>query len=172
MSRRIDSDSWCPPDGEWWVCDIGWPQAPGPCSEPIVKRGMLRPVSLSAPKQHTSYCVSVTGTGLTSSSVLMLMMPSPPVSVMGRPSVTPPWSEPPGPGSGKTFWLITYCTAYCLRVYSLPHSGPGVRRLRLRRDPVTHLTCQVTLRHKLSHLIQQIGNKRNEASNSQEWSSL
>ena len=66
----------------WWmvkVCDIGWPQAPGPCSEPSVKCGMLRPVSLSAPRQHTVYCVSVTGTGLTSSSVLMIQSPPAPL---------------------------------------------------------------------------------------------
>ena len=54
----------------WWLVKvygigIGWPQAPGPCSEPSVKCGLLRPVSLSAPTQHTTaYCVSVKGTGL------------------------------------------------------------------------------------------------------------
>ena len=149
----------------WWmvkVCDIGWPQAPGPCSEPSVKCGMLRPVSLSAPTQHTA------------SDFIrpdFILCVDDPVSLSFSygaaecPSVKPPWSKPPGPGSGKTFWLITY-SACRIRVYALPHSGPSVRRLRLQRDSVTHLTGQVTLRH----LIQQIGNKRNEASNSQEWS--
>ena len=57
MSRRIDSNSWCPPNGEWWVCDIGWQPAPGPCTEPIVKCAECSDQSLCL-LQHIKTCTA------------------------------------------------------------------------------------------------------------------
>ena len=79
----------------------------------------------------------------------------------GCPWLHPPcsWSCLPQPQSQGQWWTAAYpgcvwvwapryrvwlniLTAYCLWVYTLPHSCPSVRRLRLRLDPITHLTCR------------------------------